>query len=78
MAKGSGYDTEESSSESSSDEQPEIKKKKSHYNPKKTEQKDPFKVMEELRELLSSKSSSEPTTVDLSTIKNSKTALDSF
>ena len=75
LAVGSGYDTDESSS-SSDDKQ--ARKKKNRRNPKKADRKNPLKVMEELKELLSSKSSSEMPGVDLRALKDPKSPLDSF
>ena len=75
----SGYDTDESSQSSSSDEEP-VKRKKKERSPKRTDQKDPqtLKVMEEIKELLTSKSSSEMSGVDLRGRRQPKSALGSF
>ena len=69
------YDSDESLSSSSDDEPVKRKKKR-----KRTDWKDPFKAIEELEELLISKTSSESTTVDLGAMKKPVAAfpLDSF
>ena len=58
------YDSDESLS--SSDDEPVKRKKKN----KRTNRKDPYKAIEELKELLTAKSSSESTAIDLRTVKN--------